>query len=233
MQGRSIEGVIIATARRVDPVFEECIGNDIPFVLVNRTVDRDGVNAVIIDDDLGIRTILDHMLDINHSRIAHVAGPQNTSAGYDRAKVISDYLDSYGLRSDLVETTNRFTVEEGRRAFKSLIARDSDFTAVVAGNDLLALGCMDAIGLLVLDDMSICGYYDILFLERISLALTTVLLPKYANGRACRQDVAGYHWRCRRRSRRSQNAAKIGGPKFNGSRTTMLIALSDCPIPRN
>lgn len=185
MQGRSIEGVIIATARRVDPVVEECIDNDIPFVLVNRTVDRDGVNAVIIDEEFGIRAVLDHMLGLKHTRIAHVAGPQNTSTGYHRAKAVSGYLHSHGLRSDLVETTDRFTIEEGRLAFKNLIARDNGFTAVVAGNDLLALGCMDAmeeIGLRVPDDMSICGYDDILFLERMKPALTTVLLPKYEMG---------------------------------------------------
>jgi LacI family transcriptional regulator len=185
MQCRSIEGVIIATARRADPVVEECIDNDIPFVLVNRTVDRDGVNAVIIDEYFGIRAVLDHMLGMKHTRIAHVAGPQNTSTGYHRAKAVSGYLQSHGLRSDLVETTDRFTIEEGRRAFKSLIARDNGFTAVVAGNDLLALGCMDAmeeIGLRVPDDMSICGYDDILFLERMKPALTTVLLPKYEMG---------------------------------------------------
>ena len=185
MQGRSIEGVIIATARRADPVVDECIDNDIPFVLVNRTVDRDGVNAVIIDEDLGIRAVLDHMVGMKHTRIAHVAGPQNTSTGYHRAKAVSDYLRLHSLRSDLVETTDRFTIEEGRRAFKNLIARDNNFTAVVAGNDLLALGCMDAmdeIGLRVPEDISICGYDDILFLERMNPALTTVLLPKYEMG---------------------------------------------------
>ena len=185
MQGRSIEGVIIATARRIDPVVEECIDNDIPFVLVNRTVDHDGVNAVVIDEDFGIRSALDHLVSLKHTHIAHIAGPQHTSTGFQRARAVSDYLRMHNLRSDLVETTEKFTVEEGKRAFKKLLARNNGFTAVVAGNDLLALGCMDAmkeIGLLVPENISICGYDDILFLERMSPALTTVLLPKYEMG---------------------------------------------------
>jgi LacI family transcriptional regulator len=185
MQGRSIDGVIFATARRTDPVVEECIDNDIPFVLVNRNVDHDGVNAVIIDEDFGIRAVLDHLVSLKHTRIAHIAGPQYTSTGYLRAKAVSNYLSSHGLRSDLVETTDRFTIEEGARAFSKLFARDNSFSAVVAGNDLLALGCMDAIkeiGLLVPENMSISGYDDILFLERMNPALTTVLLPKYEMG---------------------------------------------------
>lgn len=185
MQGRSIDGVIIATARRTDPVIEECIDNDIPFVLVNRSVDRDGINAVVIDEEFGIRAVLDHLVSLKHTRIAHIAGPQHTSTGYLRAKAVSDYLRNHNLRSDLVETTDRFTIEEGERASRKLFARDNSFTAIVAGNDLLALGCMDTmkdIGLLVPEKMSIIGYDDILFLERMNPALTTLLLPKYEMG---------------------------------------------------
>jgi LacI family transcriptional regulator len=185
MQGRSIEGVIIATARRNDPVVKECIDNDIPFVLVNRTVDRDGVNAVIIDEDFGIRSVLDHLMSLKHTHIAHIAGPQHTSTGYHRARVVSSHLQNHNLRTDLVEVTEKFTVAEGRRAFRELLARDNSFTAVVAGNDLLALGCMDAmkeVGLLVPENISISGYDDIQFLERMNPALTTVLVPKYEMG---------------------------------------------------
>lgn len=185
MQGRAIDGVIIATARRTDPVVKKCIENEIPFVLVNRTVDRDGVNAVVVDEDFGIRSVVDHLVSLKHTRIAHIAGPQHTSTGYLRAKAVSDYLRIHDLQSDLVETTERFTIEEGRRAFSKLLARNNSFTAIVAGNDLLALGCMDAmkeIGLLVPENISISGYDDILFLERMNPALTTVLVPKYEMG---------------------------------------------------
>jgi len=185
MQGRSIDGVIITTARREDPVVEQCIENDIPFVLVNRTVDRDGVNAVVLDEDFGIRSVLDHLIGLGHSRIAHVAGPQRTSTGFHRARAFSDWLNIQGLKADLSEMTERFTIEEGRRACARLWARDSQLTAVVAGNDLLALGCIDAMkdaGLAVPGDVSITGYDDMLFLERMSPALTTVQVPKYEMG---------------------------------------------------
>ena len=86
MQSRSIEGVLIATARRNDPTVEHCIQNDIHFVLVNRTVDRDDINAIILDEDLGIRLLLDHLIDLGHTRIAHVAGPQDASTGHARAR---------------------------------------------------------------------------------------------------------------------------------------------------
>jgi len=185
MQSRAIEGVIIATARRKDRTVERCIEEDIPFVLVNRTVDNDGVNAVILDEDHGIRSILDHLISLKHTKIAHVAGPQHTSTGFHRATAFSEYLRVHDMQYDLVESAEKFTVEEGRRAFGKLLGRDNSFTAVVAGNDLLALGCMDAMnemGLIVPQSISVTGYDDILFLDRMNPALTTVSVPKYEMG---------------------------------------------------
>jgi len=185
MMGRSIEGVIIATARRDDPIVDECRRNGIPFVFVNRTVDRDGVNAVIVDEDFGMRAVIDHLVDLGHQGIAHVAGPPQTSTGHRRAKVFSDYLHILNLPANRVETTAKFTIEEGKRAMRQLLDRGDSFTAVTAGNDLLALGCMDALreaGHRVPADVSVTGYDDMLFLERMVPALTTVHVPKYEMG---------------------------------------------------
>jgi LacI family transcriptional regulator len=185
MLGRSIDGVIIATAQRTDPIVDECNKHEIPFVLVNRTVDHQGVNAVVVDDELGIRSVLDHLLGLGHKRIAHIAGPQHSSTGFHRARVMSEYLISKDLPADIVGPTSRFTIDEGRRAFRELISAGADFSAVVAANDLLALGCLEAMqemGIRVPEDMSITGYDDFQFLDRMNPALTTVMVPKYDMG---------------------------------------------------
>jgi LacI family transcriptional regulator len=114
-----------------------------------------------------------------------VAGPQHTSTGYHRARTFVEFMKEHDLQSDLIESASKFTVEEGQQAFRRLLARDNNFTAVVAGNDLLALGCMDAMngaGIVVPDNMSITGYDDMLFLGRMSPALTTIHVPKYDMG---------------------------------------------------
>ncbi len=187
MLGRSIDGMIIATAQRTDPIVDECNKHEVPFVLVNRTVDHQGVNAVVVDDELGIRSVLDHLLGLGHKRIAHIAGPQHSSTGFHRARVMSEYLTSKSLPADIVGSASRFTIEEGRRAFAELIAADAGFSAVVAANDLLALGCLEAMqerGIRVPEDMSITGYDDFQFLDRMNPALTTVMVPKYDMGAA-------------------------------------------------
>lgn len=185
MQGRLIEGVIIATARREDPIVDECIEREIPIVLVNRTVDRSGVNAVILDEDFAIREVLDHLFSLGHKHIAHIAGPPHTSTGYERARTFKNYMRIHELDASLVVTTNKFTADEGLRAVRELLQVNDRFTAVVAASDLIALGCIDALaeaGRRIPDDVSVVGGNDIPFLSRMTPALTTVSIPKYEMG---------------------------------------------------
>ncbi len=185
MMGRSIDGIILSAARRSDPIVEECIDNEIPIVLVNRTVDRDGVNAIVGDEEYGIRSALDHLTDLGHKNIAHIAGPLDTSTGFERCEAFTNYLRSRGLDDSRIEQAEKFTVAEGYRAFKALFKSSSDFTAVMASNDLIALGCIDAMqemGLTAPKDISIVGHNDMPFLSRMTPALTTVVVPKYEMG---------------------------------------------------
>ena len=103
MRGRAIEGMIISTARREDRIVDECIANDIPFVLVNRTVDHDGVSAVIVDEDHGVRSVIDHLVRLGHTRIAHVSGPQHSSTGFGRARAFTQCMNAHDLRGELIE----------------------------------------------------------------------------------------------------------------------------------
>ena len=185
MSGRSVDGLIVATAWRNDALVDKCIERELPFVLVNRSVDRDGVNGVIVDEEFGIRATLDHLISLGHKRIAHIAGPQHSSTGFERAKAFGNYLTLQNLEAGLIEYTEKFTVDEGYRAVKKLLARDNQFTAVVAASDLTALGCIDAmqeLGLLCPENISVVGNNDIIFLDRMNPALTTVSIPKYDMG---------------------------------------------------
>jgi len=185
MQGRAIEGMIMATARLDDPIVDECRRNRIPLVLVNRTVGETGVNAVVVDEDFGVRTALDHLFELGHKKIAHIAGPLDTSTGAARKRSFEAYLKLHDFDASLVETTKKFTVDEGYDACNRLLKRGDAFTAVVAGNDLLALGCIDAlqaVGKSVPGDVSVVGGNDIPMLSRMSPALTTVKIPKYEMG---------------------------------------------------
>jgi LacI family transcriptional regulator len=185
MRGRGVEGIIIATARLSDPTVDECIKYQIPFVLVNRTVRNAAVNAVILDEGTGVRTAMEHLHDLGHRRIACISGPADTSTGVERLDAYRDFMKIHELQSGLVEGTAKYTVEEGHDACERLLKRGDSFTAVYAGNDLIALGCIDALsaaGLEVPQDISVVGTNDMPMLSRMVPALTTINTPLYKMG---------------------------------------------------
>ena len=187
MRERRVDGLILATAQREDALIAECRADEMPLVLVNRTVDDRTVSGVVVDDAAGIKLAVDHLVGLGHRAIAHLAGPQELSTGRLRQRSFARAMVAAGLRVDprLVLVCRAMTEAEGRRQFAQLLARDAKFTAVLAGNDLIAMGCYDALaagGLGCPKDVSIVGYNDLRFVDRLAPPLTTVRIPQYDMG---------------------------------------------------
>lgn len=187
MIGRRVDGLIMATARRRDPLVELCLSQEIPVVLLNRTVDSSEVSWVVTDDAYGIELAVGHMVQDGHTRIAHLAGPLSLSTGLSRYRGFLKALEAARLKANprRIVVCHAFNEEEGRRAFLALWEKDRTFTAVVTANDLLALGCYDALaelGLRVPGDIAISGFNDMPFLDKLRPPLTTVRIPHYKMG---------------------------------------------------
>ena len=180
MLARQVEGFVVATALRRHPLLEETGGR--PYVLVNRTVDDEGVAAAILDDEAGIGMVVDHLAALGHRAIAHLAGPQQTSTGHRRLQGFLRAREAHGLPPDpeLVVVTERMTEGAAFAAVKGLLERRPDVTAVVASNDLMAVGCyaaLERLGLRCPEDVSVAGFNDLRFMDRLCPPLTTVRVP--------------------------------------------------------
>jgi LacI family transcriptional regulator len=186
LRARQVDGFILATARREDPLVSELAASSTPIVLVNRLTDSLPVDGVAPDDDAGIRDAVAHLVTLGHSRIGHVAGPQTISTGFERRRGFDASMREAGLRAarrDIV-TAASFTEDAGRTACGTLLRRGR-FTGIVAANDLLALGCYTAIreaGLVCPDDVSVIGFNDMPFVDKLAPALTTVAFPHHQLG---------------------------------------------------
>lgn len=182
MKARQVDGLIIAAARRKDAIVDECIEQAIPLVLVNRTVDRHNVAAVINDDELGIELALEHLTELGHRRIAYVGGPQNTSTGYTRYRTFLKSSRKLGVEidRDLVANARDYTEPAGQATLERIMERSREFTAVLTANDLLAMGCYDALRARALEcpgDISITGFNDMPYVDRFDPPLTTLHIP--------------------------------------------------------
>ncbi len=179
MKSRQIDGLILATAHIEEPIVQDCIAEELPVVLVNRTTDKHNVNEVINNDDLGIGLAVSHIVGLGHRRIAFLGGPQNTSTGRNRYLAFLNLGNrgDFDLDPDLCVNCESFTESAGHAGMQQILARNKLFTAVVAANDLLALGCYDALadcGLSCPDDVSVTGFNDMPFVDRLSPPLTSI-----------------------------------------------------------
>ncbi len=187
MVDRRVDGLVLATARRHDMGIAELDEEGIPVVLVNRVVEDRAFSSVSVDDAAGIGMVVDHLRSLGHVRIAHVAGPQEISTGYARYGGFVSAMAASGVAADArwVRFSESFSIAEGELGARELLRMHDRPSAIVAGNDMLALGCYSAVeraGLACPADVSIVGYNDMPFIDRVSPPLTTVRIPHYELG---------------------------------------------------
>jgi LacI family transcriptional regulator len=183
MRARQVDGFISATARLDRELLGDLSAAGTPLVLVNRSLGDGSVPAVTVDDRQGVGLAVAHVLELGHERIGHVAGPQNLSTGRRRHVGFVEAMRAAGLEvpGEHVRFTEYFTEEEGSRACAGMLDAAPELTAIVAANDLLAIGCYDALearGLRCPRDMSVVGFNDMPFLDHLRPPLTSVRVPQ-------------------------------------------------------
>jgi len=187
LRQRQVEGLILGTARLEHPLLEQLAAEGVPMVLVNRRFGAATLPSVTADDAAGVTAAVAHLADLGHRRIAHLAGPQDTSTGKVRYQAYRQALHDHGLDDDpaLVAFCPAYTEHAGAEGLRRLLDSGSRFTAVLAGNDLLALGCYDVFadrGLDCPDDLSVVGFNDMPFIDKLRPPLTSVRVPHYQIG---------------------------------------------------
>ncbi|MFI6485499.1 LacI family DNA-binding transcriptional regulator [Nonomuraea sp. NPDC050663] len=187
LRNRQVDGFLIASARLDDPALREIIEASVPLVALNRTSLNAQTSSVVVDDQQGIADVMAHLVTLGHQHIAHVAGPADTSTGQARLEAFEAALDRYGLqrRPELIVQAPSYSIEAGTWCARELFKRGRPFTALVAGNDLLALGVLDVLKENYVpcpERVSVVGFNDIDFAARMSPSLTTVRVPKYELG---------------------------------------------------
>jgi LacI family transcriptional regulator len=187
MRARHVDGFVLATATLHDRLLAEVAAADLPVVLMNRLSQDYSFPSVSVDNEQGARMAISHLARLGHTRIAHIAGPQEASTGVSRLRGFREGMAAHGLEvtEDLITYAGRYTVEEGARCVRELLTVPGGFTAVAAANDMLAVGCyaaLDEAGLQCPDDISVIGFNDMPFIDRLRPPLTSVRFPHYQLG---------------------------------------------------
>jgi LacI family transcriptional regulator len=189
MLARQVDGIIAATARLDIEPLAEVIATGLPIVLVNRTFEDGSISACTVDDRRGTALAVRHMIELGHERLGYVGGPQNVSTGHRRYLGFTAAMEIAGLAlpPERVSFAGAFTEEAGARAAAEVLRADPRVTAIITANDRLAIGCYDALGQAGLncpDDVSIVGFNDMMFIDRLRPPLSSVRVPQREIGYA-------------------------------------------------
>jgi len=187
MLSRQVDGLILATAILKDRAITELASRNIPAVMVNRRDEQGRTSSVISDDERGIALAVEHLVSLGHRDICHIGGPQNLSTGVTRLRGFVKAMKDHDLKvpDTHVEVAASYSRADGARAAHQLFAKARRPTAIVAANDLLALGCYDALrsaGIRCPADTSITGYNDMPLVDLVSPPLTTVRIEHHQMG---------------------------------------------------
>jgi DNA-binding LacI/PurR family transcriptional regulator len=149
------------------------LSKNIPTVVAGRRIR--GVDSVVGDDAAGVNLLMEHLMSLGHTSIAHVDGGQGAGAA-GRRKAYTDAMRFHGLEDSIEIYRGDYTEESGEAAFP-LLWEKSRPTAVFAANDLSALGILSAArvaGVQIPADMSIAGFDNTMLAQSGFVSLTTV-----------------------------------------------------------
>lgn len=153
----------------------------IPSVAIDRVPENYDGPAVMLNNTKVGCLAAEHLLELGHTDLAHISGPQPLRLAQERARGFLQALETAGMDAQrcLIEEGD-FKCESGYGAMQRLLARHPRPTAVFAANDLMAIGAMRAVdeaGLRVPADVSIVGVDDIQVAAFQNPPLTTIHQP--------------------------------------------------------
>jgi len=181
LRARQVDGLLVASAFREDDAITDLFEHRVPAVLINRRSDAVPLPAVTGDDQRGVELAVAHLRGLGHTAIAHLSGPRDLSTGLARQRTFRQVVAESGCDTSpaLVIECATYSVEAGAAAMHALLGRARP-TAVLAGNDQIAVGAIDALrahGLRCPEDVSVVGFNDMPFVDKLSPPLTTVRVP--------------------------------------------------------
>jgi DNA-binding LacI/PurR family transcriptional regulator len=180
-----VDGVVLSDLRHQDPRIALARELGLHAVTLGVPDVASSFPVASLDDGPGMRALVDHLVELGHERVAHVAGPSTMLHGIRRRDEFERAVAASGVEGTVIETD--FSAADGARATRELLAGGHRPTAIVYANDPMAIagiGVAQRIGYRVPDDLSVAGFDGSEVGEYLHPALTTVVTPVRDWGRA-------------------------------------------------
>lgn len=186
-RGGWVDGLIVVRTRENDARIQLLCQHNFPFVAFGRTDDDLVFPYVDEDSAAGMRLLVQHFIDLGHRRIGFIRPPDGLMFSRYRLQGYNETMRDNGLIPQpewIVESD--MTQRGGAEAADQLLALEARPTAIIGGNDLMAIGAINRLqqrGLQVGQDIAVGGFDDIPLAAYVNPALTTIHQPIYDIGR--------------------------------------------------
>jgi len=181
-----VAGAIVVPTRERQRTMRLFHERHIPVVAVDRRIEDQHVDAVLVDNRRGARDAVSHLIANGYRRIGLVTGPPTTTTGRERLDGYCQALRAAGIPHDpALEKYGPFKEESGRLLTAELLELEEPVDALFVANNLLTLGALEALHarrLRVPDDIALVGFDEIPWAALNSISLTTVTQPVYDLG---------------------------------------------------
>jgi LacI family transcriptional regulator len=180
MLQRKVDGVAIMTSEMDGKLITELHNREIPLVFLDTGAAQGLTSNIVVNYAAGVDAAVEHIVSMGHTEIAFISGPMMLRSARVRREAFAGCLERKGIGAGLMEEGNH-QVDGGHQAMARLLRGKVRPTAVLASNDMTAIGALGAIhemGLRVPEDISIVGFDDIQISAFTQPALTTVRLSR-------------------------------------------------------
>jgi LacI family transcriptional regulator len=188
---RQVDGLLIVPAPGSDPQVFTRLAK--PFILVGRWLPGLTDHSVMTDDSAASQRVVELLLEKQHKDILFLTGPPSISSSIDRIEGSRRAVKAIGLeirRELMVETDGH--LYGGYMAISKVLQKGTHFTAIVAFNDLVAIGAMRALkehGIKIPSEVEIIGYDNLNVSQFTIYSLSTVDIPKHKLGVASFEEL--------------------------------------------
>lgn len=175
VEGKRLDGVLLLEVESDDERAKRLFTSDVPLLLFGRS--DLPVTWLDVDNLTGGILATQHLLDLGHRRIAHIAAPQKYLYGLLRRRGYEEALSRYDAGLVPIVVEGDLTMEAAYRLTRDLLVNSPRPTAIFAASDLMAIGVIRAaseLGLHVPHDLSVIGYDDSYLAREFIPQLTTI-----------------------------------------------------------
>ncbi|WP_210468021.1 LacI family DNA-binding transcriptional regulator [Sporosarcina sp. 6E9] len=181
--GKRVDGIIVASVRKDNKKISELFKLNFPIICYNRKVDDDrNTNFVVVDNKQGAKMAVNHLIQLNHQRIAYISGPCTYSTFNDRFLGYQSALKENGIDYDKrLVYQNELSFDKVFQFSLDLMRNQNRPTSFFASTDHIALAVMDAAaqnGLHIPYDISIIGFDNIDIASSPYIGLSTISQQK-------------------------------------------------------